>query len=110
MDWTLNDEVHLSADGVLEDYIILGQIDLASQGKAELFDQVFTAEIFKHWLEKLFFSLKDDLLYNTLRQLLQKFNGIKHAWLLILIELISKILLNSFLLMFRYFEDFHKLF
>jgi hypothetical protein len=52
---------------------------LASQGKAELFDQVFTAEIFKHWLEKLFFSLKDDLLYNTLRQLLQKFNGIKHA-------------------------------
>jgi hypothetical protein len=45
-----------------------------------------------------------------LRQLLQKFNGIKHAWLLILIELISKILLNSFLLMFRYFEDFHKLF
>ena len=38
MDRSLNDEVHLIADSILDDYVILRQVDLTSQGKAKLFD------------------------------------------------------------------------
>ena len=66
MDRPLNDEVHLVADSILDDYVILRQEDLTSQGKTELFDKVLTAEVFKHWFEEFFVSLKDYLFNDAL--------------------------------------------